>query len=589
MKVLRLSETFALQEDFVTITHAVLGQKGSGKSHEASVLAEEMLGADLQVVVLDPTGAWWGLRAKANGKAAGFSIAVFGGEHGDVELQSGAGEVIAEAIATEHFSAVLDLSAFRKGEANRFVGTFLETLYRKNKLALHLVVDEADLFAPQRPFGDEARTLGAMEDIVRRGRIKGIGITMITQRPQVISKNVLSQVDMLSSFRMNHPKDLAAVREWVAVHGDEAQAKKMLAELPTLPTGEAWIWNPRADIFERVKVRHRETYDSGRTPKAGEHIAAPKVLAAIDIERLGTAMAETVARAKENDPRAMKARIMELEKQLAARPAAEVVTKTIERDVIKPAELARIEKMLASYDALADKVAGLGGDLQTAVTELAQQLSRVTADDFDKTIDRCFGPEGARVAREVEANAGGRPLPHPTKETWSESTVVGMRKQMGIDRSESLPRMERAMLVALAQHPDGLSRRKIRIHTGYRDSGAVSAAFARLLREAWVKDAGANLVITQSGLRKLGRYEPLPVGDELRKSLLTSDKLPIMERKMLVAICDAFPKTITRGRVREVAGYQDSGATSAALAHLVALDYVVKNGGELSATPELFG
>jgi DNA helicase HerA-like ATPase len=87
----------------------------------------------------------------------------------------------------EHFSAILDLSLFRKGEALRFMAVFLETLYRKNRDALHLFIDEADVVAPQKPFGpDEARTLGATEDIVRRGRIRGIGCTLITQRPQVL-------------------------------------------------------------------------------------------------------------------------------------------------------------------------------------------------------------------------------------------------------------------------------------------------------------------------------------------------------------------------------------------------------------------
>ena len=34
-----------------------------------------------------------------------------------------------------------------------------------------------------------------MEDLVRRGRARGLGITLITQRPAVLNKDVLTQVD----------------------------------------------------------------------------------------------------------------------------------------------------------------------------------------------------------------------------------------------------------------------------------------------------------------------------------------------------------------------------------------------------------
>ena len=42
--------------------------------------------------------------------------------------------------------------------------------------------------------------------------------------------------------------------------------------------------------------------------------------------------------------------------------------------------------------------------------------------------------------------------------------------------------MQRKMLIALAQHEGGLTKKKIRIHTSYADSGPVSKAFAELLR-----------------------------------------------------------------------------------------------------------
>ena len=148
--------------------------------------------------------------------------------------------MLAEAVVADRFSAIIDLTRFTKGEEMRFAAAFLETLYRKNREAMHLFLDEADVFAPQKPFGpEESKTLGACQSLVRRGGIRGIGITMITQRPAVLNKDVLSQVDTLTLLRMSHPKDLDAIQSWVAVHADAALAKQMITSLPSLEKGDA--------------------------------------------------------------------------------------------------------------------------------------------------------------------------------------------------------------------------------------------------------------------------------------------------------------------------------------------------------------
>lgn len=381
---MKISNTLTLDVDaFVTSTQAILAKKGSGKSYTASVEAEELLELGQQVVVVDPTGAWWGLRSSADGASRGYSIAVLGGEHADVPLEPTAGEVIADAIASEHFAAIIDLSLFRKGEALRFMATFLETLYRKNRDALHLFIDEADVVAPQKTFGpDQARVLGATEDIVRRGRIRGIGCTLITQRPQVVNKDVLSQVDMLTCLRMNHPKDLGAIDDWVAVHGDPAAAKRMIASLPSLPIGDAWLWAPGSvpALFERVSIRRRGTFDSGRTPKAGERTVAPKVLAPVDIQRLGATIAATVERAKQDDPKALHARIAELEKLVAAKSPAPAKTIEVEKIVEKPVlEMKTVDRLADTLYTIEHRVVPLEHELRELRGELVAVRSALLA------------------------------------------------------------------------------------------------------------------------------------------------------------------------------------------------------------------
>jgi len=150
--------------------------------------------------------------------------------------------------------------------------------------------------------------------------------------------------------------------------------------------------------------------------------------------------------------------------------------------------------------------------------------------------------------------------------------------------------MHRAMLIALAQHHGVLTKKQIHVHTGYASSGSTSAAFADLVRDAYVvADGGNRLVITGRGLDVLGDFEPLPIGDELRAWLLTGDKLSTMEKALLKRIAAEYPQAISKGQVLEDTQYASSGSTSAAFAKLVAYNYAIPQGTSmLKAAEELF-
>jgi len=203
-----LSADFTMPVDSVTSTIAILGKKGRGKTHTASVLAEELMDAGCLICVIDPTGVWHGLRSSANGREAGFPVVILGGEHADVPLRADQGAAIAELIAQQRFPAVLDLSLMRKAERRTFTADFLETLYWRNRDPLHLIIDEADEFAPQRAPAGIERLLGATEDIVRRGRVRGLGVTLCSQRAAALHKTVLSQIDSLIALGVTAPQDV---------------------------------------------------------------------------------------------------------------------------------------------------------------------------------------------------------------------------------------------------------------------------------------------------------------------------------------------------------------------------------------------
>jgi hypothetical protein len=135
------------------------------------------------VAIVDPLGVWWGLRASADGSAAGYPVVVFGGRHADVTITAEMGTALGCMIASEALVCVVDLSELGSNAARRrFMAAFSEALYEANEEPLHLVFDEADLWAPQRPLPDQTGLLGHMEEIVRRGRVRGFIPWLITQR-----------------------------------------------------------------------------------------------------------------------------------------------------------------------------------------------------------------------------------------------------------------------------------------------------------------------------------------------------------------------------------------------------------------------
>ena len=230
-----------------------IGTSGSGKTYNAGTAIEILLARKARVVIIDPLGVWWGLRLLADGKTSSkFPVVIFGGPHGDLPLTEHAGALVGETAATMAESCIIDLSELRgKAAERRFMTAFLDAIYqRATKEPFHLVVDEAGLFAPQKPLDGQQVLLGHMEDIVRRGRVKGFIPWLISQRPAVLNKNVLSQVDGLLAFKLTGTQDRDALDAWIEGQADRAQGKAIKDSLPTLPIGQGVIWIPGRGVLE---------------------------------------------------------------------------------------------------------------------------------------------------------------------------------------------------------------------------------------------------------------------------------------------------------------------------------------------------
>ena len=227
---------------------------------------------------------------------------VFGGRHADIALDDGMGAALDRLLGTHPLACVVDLSELGSSGARRlFMTAFAKALHEANTEPLHLVLDEADLWAPQRAQPDGQELLGQIEEIVRRGRVRGFVPWLITQRPAVLHKDVLSQADVLLSMKLTSSQDREAVGRWIEGQADRAEGRRILAELPQLGRGEGTLWAPSDRVLTRVQFPLIRTFDSSRTPQRDESVATPRTLAAVDVSALAIALAEMEAVTSDTD------------------------------------------------------------------------------------------------------------------------------------------------------------------------------------------------------------------------------------------------------------------------------------------------
>lgn len=243
-----------------------------------------MCEAGLPWIAFDPTpgGVWWGLRVNPDGSAGGYPVLVIGGKHGDLPFHRDRAGQLAEAVVRENVCCVVDVSRESKTTWRGFVADFCDRLMELEPATpRHIFLEEAPEFVPQRPLGEQKRSLAAIDRLVRLGRNAGYGATLISQRTATIQKDVLTQCESLLAMRSVGEPDRRAMKDWIAecvspTPGDP-EVERFLGSLSELPDGEGWFWSPQwLKLFERIRIRERKTYHPGQTRTVGGE-APPQV------------------------------------------------------------------------------------------------------------------------------------------------------------------------------------------------------------------------------------------------------------------------------------------------------------------------
>lgn len=254
MKYLQLNdEVHPPLEKVIGKCIAILGIRGSGKSNTAGVIFEELLKYSYPLTVVDIDGEYFGLKEK-------FELLVIGvGENVDLEIDPEDAGKVAEISLKQSIPVVLDLSGYLMNDQKKLLKNYLNRVWNlagKLRKPYMIGIEEAHEYIPQ------GKNTGLKEIISRislRGRKRGLGAVIISQRSAKVEKDVLTQAGILFLHRVVHEADMRVYCELLPWPKSDVKEKVSL-----LNTGDSILLGENS--IKKIHLRERETFHAGFTP-----------------------------------------------------------------------------------------------------------------------------------------------------------------------------------------------------------------------------------------------------------------------------------------------------------------------------------
>lgn len=543
-----------LVPDAIFDQHVILlGKTRSGKSSVARLCVEHLLDRGDAVCIVDPKGDWWGLKSSADGKSAGYPVVIFGGEHGDVPLNSRSGASVAELIATGNRSCVVDLGGWMPGDRTQLWIDFASTFFRLHRGRHFLVLDEVHNLCPKGKVFDvnAGKMLHWSNRLASEGLGKGISLIAASQRPQKVHNDFLTSCETLIAMRVIHKADRDALGDWIDGCGDPDKGKEVISAVAQMKRGEAWVWSPEAEFGpKRIQFPMFETYDSFKARSTAP--AQLKGWADVNLDEVKKKLESVVKEAEANDPAKLKAKIAELQKQLRSAPAKtemkeirvadpraidravrEAVGKTAKDVASMQAAMKRQSKTLADIAMLAAKAAAVEmpkietPNIPPAFEALNEQRAAAP---------KLMPPFHAHRARTEPSNGDGELTPYQL------DILRGLAKLEAMGRAD-VP----FALAGVAAGKSAASSTFERYRSRLQSAGLVSYP------------KPGRLALTDEG-RKIAPAPQQPITEaELQQRCLSL--LTPYQQDLVRALIAAYPLPISREQLGESSGKQASSST----------------------------
>lgn len=260
-----------IPREYITQKCAILAVTGSGKSYGVGSILEEFCKQNMPFVMFDVMGAHWGLAEK-------YPVAIFGGRKGS-QLDKADGVPLAKYVFDTDERVIFDLSEWNDFEMQKFVAEFLHEIFRlhgEERKPRHIFVEEAEVFFPQQNYESSRESLLAGNKVMKRGRSFGLGMTLITQRPQDVNKKTLSQSQCTFILHMEGLQEMEVINKMLR---NDPNKREHLDEVLKFQKGECLLYSPSwLGEVKRFKFRKRETYHAGDTPSLDGNEVEPTII-----------------------------------------------------------------------------------------------------------------------------------------------------------------------------------------------------------------------------------------------------------------------------------------------------------------------
>lgn len=240
-------------EELLATRLLVQGNSGSGKSHLLRRLLEQSA-PWVQQVVIDPEGDFVTLADR-------FGHVVVDGERTEAELAG-----IANRIRKNRVSCVLTLEGLDLEEQMRAAAAFLNGLFDADRefwYPVLVVVDEAQMFAPSvgGDVSEDARkmSLGAMTNLMCRGRKRGLAGVIATQRLAKLAKNVAAEASNFLMGRTFLDIDMARAADLLGMDRRQAEMFRDLKRGNFVALGPALSRRPLPIVIGAVETSARSS------------------------------------------------------------------------------------------------------------------------------------------------------------------------------------------------------------------------------------------------------------------------------------------------------------------------------------------
>jgi len=311
---------------------ATLGKTGAGKSSVMRDIFEDLLDRDKRSCIVDPKGDWWGLKSSADGKGAGYPIICFGNfkeeRATDVPINDRSGAEVAKLIATGNRPCIIGFRGWMPGAMTRFWIDFASTLFNANQGELYVGIDEVHNFAAKGKIMDPeaGKCLHWTNRILSEGRGLGLTFFIASQRAQKVHNDTLDCCETLIAMRVTHPAAREAIKDWIDGNGDPARGKEVLSTLAQLKRGEAWVWSPENDFGpRRVQFPMFRTFDSFAPPQLQKKVNQAG-WSEVNLDQVREKLAAVIAEKEANDPRKLREKIAELQRELTKKTTSAAIT-----------------------------------------------------------------------------------------------------------------------------------------------------------------------------------------------------------------------------------------------------------------------